>query len=490
MAEGRENIVMLPMMAQGHIIPFLALALHLEKKKGYTITFISTPHNIKKLRSAIPPTSSIRLLEIPFSSSDHGFPPDTENTDVLPYSLIIKLFHASLSLRPSFRELILNLIKEQHGCPRLCIIADIFFGWTADVAKELGVFHVIFSSSGAFGLACYYSLWTNLPHRNTDSDEFLLPDFPEASRIHVTQLPKYLLDADGTDSWSVFMRKNFPRYCYSDGLLFNSVGEFDKVGLEYFRRKLGRPAWPVGPILVSMEGQARSGREPGIPVEICRKWLDSKPANSVLYISFGSQNTISASQMMQLGMALEASGKNFIWVVRPPIGFDINSEFKAREYLPEGFEQRIHEDQERGLLVPKWAPQVEILSHKSVGAFLTHCGWNSSIEALSHGVPLLGWPMAGEQFFNSMFSEKELGVSVEVARGPTCEVKHQDIAKKIELVMNIETEKGKEMRRKACEVRDMMKDAIIDHEEGFKGPSVKAMDEFFNAAFSQWGTKP
>ena len=63
-------------------------------------------------------------------------------------------------------------------------------------------------------------------------------------------------------------------------------------------------------------------------------------------------------------------------------------------------------------------------------------------------------------------------------------------AKKIELVMNIETEKGKEMRRKACEVRDMMKDAIIDHEEGFKGPSVKAMDEFFNAAFSQWGTKP
>ena len=378
----------------------------------------------------------------------------------------------------------MKLIKEQHGCPPLCIIADIFFGWTADVAKELGVFHVIFSSSGAFGLACYYSLWTGLPHKKTDSDEFLLPDFPEASRIHMTQVPDYLQDADGTDPWSVFTGRNLSRWINSDGVLFNSVGEFDQIGLEYFRRKLGSPAWPVGPILLSMEGRARAGRESGIPFELCKEWLDSKPENSVLYISFGSQNTISASQMMQLAMGLEASGKNFIWVVRPPIGFDINSEFKAGEFLPEGFEHRIQE-QKRGLLVHKWAPQVEILSHKSVAAFLTHCGWNSTIEALSHGVPLIGWPMTSEQFFNSIFSEKEIGVSVEVGRGPNCEVKHEDIAKKIELVMD-ETEKGKEMRRRACEIRDMMKDAIRD-EEGFKGSSVKFMDEFFNAAFSQWG---
>lgn len=484
MAEGRENIVMFPFMAQGHTIPFLALALHIEKKKGYSITFVSTPLNIKKLRSAIPPTSSIRLLEIPFCSSDHGFPPNTENTDVLPYYRIIDFLHASLSLKPAFRELILNLINEQHGCPPLCIIADIFFGWTADVAKELGVFHAIFSGAGGFGLACYYSIWGSLPHTNADSDEFLLHDFPEASRIHVTQLPKNMLDADGTDSWSVFQGKNLPRWFNSDGVLFNTAGEFDKIGLEYFRRKLGRPAWPVGPILLSMEGRARSGRESGITSELCNKWLDAKPANSVLYIAFGSQNTISGSQMKQLAMALEDSGTNFIWVVRPPLGFDINSEFKAGEWLPEAFEQRI-QDQKRGLLVHKWAPQLEILSHKSVSAFLTHCGWNSVLEALSHGVPLMGWPMAAEQFFNSMLLEKEIGVSVEVARGPTCEVKHEDITKKIELVMN-ETEKRKEMRRKACEVRDMIKDAIRD-DEGFKGSSVKVMDEFFHAAFSQWG---
>ena len=150
---------------------------------------------------------------------------------------------------------------------------------------------------------------------------------------------------------------------------------------------------------------------------------------------------------MQLATALEVSGKYFIWVVRPPIGFDINSEFKAEEWLPQGFEQRI-QDRKRGLLVHKWAPQVEILSHKSISAFLSHCGWNSVLEALSHGVPIIGWPMAADQFSNVVLLEKEVGVCVEVARGPRCEVKHEDIVKKIELVMN-DTEKGKEMRRKA-----------------------------------------
>ena len=130
------------------------------------------------------------------------------------------------------------------------------------------------------------------------------------------------------------------------------MGEFDQIGLEYFRRKLGLPAWPVGPTLLSMEGRARSRRESGIAVELYKKWLDSKPANSVLYISFGSMKTISASQMKQLAMALEDIGKNFIWVVRPPLGFDINSEFKAGEFLPEGFELRI-EDQKSGLLIHK-----------------------------------------------------------------------------------------------------------------------------------------
>ena len=127
-------------------------------------------------------------------------------------------------------------------------------------------------------------------------------------------------------------------------------------------------------------------------------------------------------------MGLEASDKNFIWVIRPPIGFELNTEFKAKEWLPKGFEKRIKESR-RGLLVYNWAPQVEILSHKSVSAFLTLCGWNSVLEALNHSVLLIGWPMAAEQSFNAKLLEEEMGVCVEVARGKSCEVRHEDSCK-------------------------------------------------------------
>ncbi|XP_031258010.1 UDP-glycosyltransferase 92A1-like [Pistacia vera] len=486
MAETKQNVILFPFMAQGHIIPFLALALHIQKtRKNCTITFVNTPLNIKKLRSSLPKSSPINFVEIPFNSSLHGLPPDSENCDALPYSLIIQLLRASASLKPAFRELINDLICRNNGADApLCIIADIFFGWTAGVAQEFNVFHAIFSGAGGFGLACYYSVWRNLPHKKGESEDFLLPDFEEAGKIQKTQLALSMLQADGSDPWSLFQGGNLPEYVNSNGILFNTVEEFDKLGLKYFNRKLNRPVWAIGPILLSLDNRAQAGKdkESGISSEFCKEWLDSKPEKSVLYISFGSMNVISLSHMKELAMALEASEKNFIWVVRPPIGFDINSEFRGQEWLPEGFEERVILGSKRGLLVKKWAPQVEILSHKAIGGFLSHCGWNSVLEALIHGVPILGWPMAAEQFFNVKFLEEEMGICVEVARGKTCELRHEDIEAKIEMVMSVKSKKGIEIRRNVGKVREMIKNAMRDEE--YKGSSVKAMDEFFNAALS------
>ncbi|KAK8587455.1 hypothetical protein V6N13_086443 [Hibiscus sabdariffa] len=474
MPDKRENVVVFPFMAQGHIIPFLALALHIERTTNYKITFINTPLNISKLRSSLPPATSIHLLEIPFNSSDYGLPPNTENCDAVPYSLVVRLLEASASLRPVFKRLVEGIIEEQGGERPLCIIGDIFFGWMASVAEELGVFHAVFSGAGGFGLACYYSIWLNLPHIEIkdDDDHFSLPDFHEASEIELSQLPLTMSEANGRDSWSVFHRKYLPEWTKSSGILFNTVEGFDRTGLSYFERNLNKPVWPVGPILLPIENRARTSKEGEL---ICKDWLDSKPETSVLFVSFGSMNTISSSQMMELAKALESSNKNFIWVVRPPIGFDINSDFKADEWLPKGFKKRITESKQ-GLLVHKWAPQLDILSHKSTSAFLSHCGWNSVLESLSHGVPLLGWPMAAEQFFNVKLLAETIGVCVEVARGKSCDIKHEDVAAKIETVMS-DCEKGKEVKKKACEVREMIRNAMTEN-----GSSVKAMDEFFEAA--------
>ncbi|KAI3721952.1 hypothetical protein L2E82_32972 [Cichorium intybus] len=471
-----NNIIMFPFMAQGHIIPFLALSLQLEQK-GYQITFINTPLNLANLRRVLPPTSAIRLLEVPFNSSDHGLPPNSENTDSLPPYQIYDLLVASTSLKPAFRNILSGLVDA--GAPPLCVVADFFFGWSAAVSHEFDIFHVIFSGSGGFGLACYFSSWINLPHKNSDSGEFTLPDFPEAGKLQVTQLTPSLVAATGDDPWSKFQKQNLPAWGNSDGFLFNTVEELDKVGLSYFRRKFNLPVWAIGPINLSANGGAQTGKNGRIETETCLQFLNSKSPSSVLYISFGSQNTITASQMMQLAQALDKSKKNFIWVVRPPLGFDINTKFRAEEWLPENFKEQI-EEEHRGLIVEKWAPQVEILSHQSVGAFMSHCGWNSVLESLSRGVPLLGWPMAAEQFYNAKMMVEIAEVCVEVARGINFEVRSEDLRETIEQVMS-ENGKGKEMRKKALNIKKIIEDATRN-EEGFKGSSVEAMEDFLQAA--------
>ncbi|GFZ18204.1 UDP-Glycosyltransferase superfamily protein [Actinidia rufa] len=472
MAARKENIVMFPFMAQGHIIPFLALALELEKK-GYIITFVNTPQNIKKIQPLIPPTSAICLHEIPFDSSAHGLYPNSETTESLPPLLMLRLIVTSPTLQPAFRELISGLVH--HRQPPLCIISDMFFGWSAKVAHEFGAFHIIFNAGGGYGMAAFHSLWLNVPHMKEKSEEFSIPGFPKGHRIHIKQLPEHFNLAVPGDSWCSFSQQMFQDWLESDGILFNTIEDIDHVGLDYFREKIGCPVWPIGPILSSLGSKARAGEEAQSTLDHCMKWLDSKPENSVLYVAFGSQSAPSPSQTIELAMALEASGKFFIWVIKAPISSAMNTNDSDGEWcLPSGFEQRIHG---RGLLLQCWAPQLEILSHKSIGAFLSHCGWNSVLEALSNGVPMLAWPMMAEQHFNAKMLEEEIGVCIGVAIGSS-EVKSVDIVEKIEVVMG-GTSKGKDVKKKVCEIRDMLGEAKKDNKK-FKGASTKAMDDFLS----------
>ncbi|KAF5177537.1 Glycosyltransferase [Thalictrum thalictroides] len=277
------------------------------------------------------------LMEV--SCTEHGLPPDSENTDTLPIPLIEKLRESSLSLKPYFDKLILDLTKQQ-GQPPLCIISDIFFGWTVDIANDMNIFHAIFNSGEAYGMGVYYSAWINPPHTKTDSDEITLPDFPEVSSFDRSQLPDLLRHKNGMDSWSKYIRKYLPLWFKSDGILLNTIEELDQTGLKYFRRNFGgRPVWPILPAFMyqkkftSDDGVVhciRSQHKSGIDPEKCIEWLDNCSENSVLFVSFGSQNTISSSQMMELAIGLETSGKNFIWVVRPPVEFDISERVQIR----------------------------------------------------------------------------------------------------------------------------------------------------------------
>ncbi|KAL0432975.1 UNVERIFIED_CONTAM: Crocetin glucosyltransferase 3 [Sesamum latifolium] len=246
-----EHIVMLPFMAQGHLIPFLALANQIHGRYGFKITIATTPLNLRYLSTTISKNSTssqIHLFELPFNSCDHGLPPNTENTEALPLSQVVNLFHASASLELPFRGLIQD-ISARDGSPPLCIISDVFMGWATEVAKSCGTVNITFTTGGAYGTAAYVSLWQHLPHRGRDKDEFKLPGFPDSCTFHITQLHRFLRAADGTDNWSRFFQPQIGHSLKSFGWLCNTAEEIEPFGLDVLRGYTKLPVWCIGPLL-------------------------------------------------------------------------------------------------------------------------------------------------------------------------------------------------------------------------------------------------
>lgn len=481
---------MLPFMAHGHLVPFLALARRIRRRSRFAVTIASTPVNVRRLRSAAladPTLAAVNFAELAFRASDHGLPSDAESTENMPLTQMAALCHATLSLRAPLESLVADITCREGGRPPVCIISDMFFGWAVDVAKAFGTRNYSFTTCGAYGTAAYVSLWLHLPHRATESGRFVVPGFPERCIFDKSRLVAMIREADGDDVWSRHLRPQFELTLSSSGWLCNTSEEFETVGAAALRNLVKLPVWTIGPLLpdavvrnddtsgsLDSISEHRPGKRLGITPERCVEFLDAHPPGSVVYVCFGSQNTITESNMKELAAGLEASERPFIWVMRPPFGFDMGSEMRD-EWLPPGFKERVTGvEKKRGLLVRDWAPQMEILRHGSTGAFLSHCGWNSTMESLSQGVPIIGWPMAGEQSYNVKMMVEEMGVCVELARGAAGEVSREEVRRAIEAAMDAKGGKGEELRERAMEVREKIRSAVREGD----GSSVKAMDEF------------
>ena len=120
-------------------------------------------------------------------------------------------------------------------------------------------------------------------------------------------------------------------------------------------------------------------------------------------------------------MGLKASGQQFIWVVRKG-----KNEKEEEGWLPKGFEKRM---EGKGLIIRGWAPQMLILDHEAVGGFVTHCGWNSTLEGVTAGLPMITWPMATEQFYNEKLVTEVLKIGVGVGAHQWIKVMVDDIKK-------------------------------------------------------------
>ncbi|RVX08750.1 UDP-glycosyltransferase 90A1 [Vitis vinifera] len=415
-SSSRPHMVLFPFMSKGHTIPILHLASLLLHRR-VAVTIFTTPAN-RPFISQYLAGSEASIVELPFPEQVAGVPAGVESTDKLPsMSLFPPFAQATKLLQPHFERELENLQ------PVTCMISDGFLGWTQYSASKFGIPRLVFYgfSSYAMTLSRFVSVNGLLIGPESDDEPFSVPEFPWI-RLTKNDFEPYLRETSGAQT--DFLMEMTKSTSESNGLVINSFHEIDSVFLDYWNREFKDPkGWCIGPL------------------------LKASPGKPVLYVAFGSQADISAEQLQEIATGLEESKANFLWVKR-----------QKESEIGDGFEERV---KDRGIVVKEWVDQRQILSHRSVQGFLSHCGWNSVLESICAAVPILAWPMMAEQHLNArnVVEEMKVGLRVETTDGSVRGfVKKEGLEKMVKELM--EGEMGKQVREKVKEVAETAKTAM------------------------------
>ncbi|TVU11113.1 hypothetical protein EJB05_44677, partial [Eragrostis curvula] len=246
----------------------------------------------------------------------------------------------------------------------------------------------------------------------------------------------------------------FKRCTDTDGILINKFESLESRTVQALRDPQCVPGWVLRPIYCvgPLVGLADEG---SVERHDCLTWLDAQPERSVVFICFGSRGLLSAEQLREIAIGLDKSGHRFLWTVRKPAG-DHDSR-SLDTIFPEGFLERT---KDRGIVIESWAPQVDVLWHPSTGAFVTHCGWNSTLEAITYGVPMLCWPLYAEQKLNKVLITDAMSVGMEMEGYRAGFIKAKEVETKLKLVM--ESEVGRELRAQVVARKDEARAALED----------------------------
>ncbi|KAK6289422.1 hypothetical protein POUND7_000963 [Theobroma cacao] len=457
------HFIFFPQLAHGHLIPTVDMA-RLFAMHGVKVTIVTTPLNALFFASKIQREKQlgfdISTLVIKFPASEVGLPEGCENVSSITSQEMIPKFLKAINLFQQPLERILEELRPD------CLVADWMFPWATDIAGKFGIPRLVFHGTSCFALCVVDTLIRHEPFKkiSSESEPFDVPGLPDQIKMTRLQLPDYIKDTAETERQKL-IDEAIKSELTSYGVIVNSFHELEPAYTQHYSKVMRRKAWQVGPVsLCNMnnEDKAERGNAASIDRHECLRWLDSKKPNSVLYICFGSIFRTSAAQLNEIAKGLEASGQDFIWVVRK-----VNDEDKE-EWLPEGFEERM---EGKGLIIRGWAAQVLILDHEAVGGFMTHCGWNSTIESITAGVPMVTWPLCAEQFCNEKLVTEVLKIGVDVGAKEWCrwgddpstkfKVMKEDIERAVSRVMV--GEEAEEMRSRAKELKNMARKAM---EEG------------------------
>ncbi|GLJ36113.1 hypothetical protein SUGI_0724490 [Cryptomeria japonica] len=225
--------------------------------------------------------------------------------------------------------------------------------------------------------------------------------------------------------------------------LVNTFDALESEYVKYLEESTGKPVWGIACPLHKPQFGVENESE-------CIRWLDTQKEKSVFYISFGSQAFLSEDQMKALAKGIAASNQPFIWTIKDPVGGHVNS----CDFLPEGF---IEATRDRGMVIHGWVPQRLILSHPSTAFFMSHCGWNSTLESISAGVPMVVWPMAFDQFANARLLIEQLGFGLQICEGYDAIPSSDVVENTVTIAMTAEI--GKDMRQRALQIKESINEA-------------------------------
>ncbi|KAJ1415614.1 UDP-glycosyltransferase family, conserved site [Sesbania bispinosa] len=403
----KAQLVFIPSPGAGHFVStleFAKLLINRDHRLSITVLLIKFPYTDATSDHFLTHSSDrIHVMDLPESPM-----PNTSDMGSAMNALLE-------SQKPYVKEAVSNLTASDSAPPLAAFVVDMFCTTMIDVAKEFGVPAFVFFTSGVAFLGLMLHIHTLRERDNIDATklsesytELTIPSF--ANSVPIRAMPSSVLRKE----WEAFVLGYCRGLKKAHGIIVNSFEELETHAVHAFsdaESGFGLPIYPVGPIL-NPKAQGKDNETHEI-----LHWLDDQPPSSVIFLCFGSRGSFDEDQVREIAIALENSGARFLWSVRkpPPKGSRaVPSEYTLadlEELLPQGFLERT-----AGIgRVIGWAPQAQVLAHPATGGFVSHCGWNSTLESVYFGVPIATWPLYAEQQTNAFQLVYELKMAVEIA---------------------------------------------------------------------------
>ncbi|CAA3007293.1 limonoid UDP-glucosyltransferase [Olea europaea subsp. europaea] len=397
------HLLLVSFPGQGHVNPLLRLGKHLASK-GLLVTFSAPEFIGKDMRKANKITDEPTPVGdgmIRFEFFDDGLADDDPtHHDIDTYLPILELVG---------KEKILSMINKHadKGVPISCLINNPFIPWVSDVAESVGIPSAMLWVQSCASFAVYYHYYHNLVPFPSDNEPEIDVQLPCMPLLKYDEVPSFL---HPTTPYTILKKailgqyKNLSKpFC----ILMDTFQELEEEIIDYMSKIC--PIKTVGPLFKDPKTSILNVRGDFVAVDNCIDWLYSKPPSSVVYISFGSVVNLKQEQIDEIAYGILNSEVPFLWVMKPPrekLGL-------PGVALPEKFLEKAGD---KGKIV-QWSPQEQVLNHPSVACFVSHCGWNSTMEALTSGVPVVAFPQWGDQVTDAKYLVDVFKVGIRMCRG-------------------------------------------------------------------------